>query len=103
MMEGKKNILETIEANVYALVKSKLILIDGDQDKVTNESKLTVNDKFVSKFKKVVVTRMNKKEKAEESKETEEKVSLHDRGNIINWLNFRSISFLPQSNASECG
>lgn len=65
--EKKKQVAESIEAAIYALAKSKLVNVEGNGE-------LRVNEDFASKFKKVVVTRMNKKEKAEESKETEERV-----------------------------
>lgn len=71
-MEKRKQVLEVIEAGVYSLVKSKLVCLE--EKKLRNESRLSLNEKFASKLKRVVVTRMNKKEKAEESKETEERV-----------------------------
>ncbi len=86
--EKKKQIIETFEAAVYALLKSKLLVVEGENQavvataaisgapakEITKDTILSLNKAFVSKFKKVVVTRMNKKEKEEESKETEEKV-----------------------------
>jgi len=69
--EKKKQVGEIIEAAVYALVKAKLIVSDNEGK---GASILKVNEQFTSKFKKIVVTRMNKKESAEESKETEERV-----------------------------
>jgi len=71
-IEKKKAILEVIDAAVYSLVKSKLICMEGER--LETKSKLSLNEGFTSKFKRIVVTRMNKKEKAEESKETEERV-----------------------------
>ncbi len=64
--DKKKQVMETFEAAVYALVKSKLLLADGGSDKIvfTKETKLTVNKGYTSKSKRLVITRMNKKEKA---------------------------------------
>eukprot|EP00826_Nyctotherus_ovalis_P051143 TRINITY_DN6378_c0_g2_i1.p1 TRINITY_DN6378_c0_g2~~TRINITY_DN6378_c0_g2_i1.p1 ORF type:complete len:612 (+),score=219.02 TRINITY_DN6378_c0_g2_i1:589-2424(+) len=71
-IEKRRQVLEVIEAGVYSLVKSKLIC--SEENKLEKESKLSLNEKFSSKLKRIVITRMNKKEKAEESKETEERV-----------------------------
>jgi len=75
--EKKKQVLDHLEAAVYALMKSNLIFADNEtrlDKEFTKDTQLTLNKSFTSKAKKIVVTRMNKKEKAEESKETEEKV-----------------------------